>query len=290
MSGRASPSRSGSTPFRTRRCMAVLSASRRRAARNSRCCRRTMPPAISPRSCSVSRSVSCSTRISRSWIACCRACRSSPASIPAVTASDDDLGPVSRGVVGPRPLCAVLAVLLAAFLANFDSRLTAVGLPDLRGAFSLGFDEGAWLSTSGIGSQIFIAPSVAWLATVFGLRRVLGIPSLLFALVSLMLPFVHDYTTLIAFSVVHGILLGMFVPATLMIIFRNLPIRWWVPAIALYAFRVGFAFNTSSSAVGFFVEHLGWRWIYWQGAVIAPLMGLMVYLLTPRELGNRRVG
>ena len=59
---------------------------------------------------------------------------------------------------------------LGAFLANFDSRLTTVGLPDLRGAFSLGFDEGAWLSTAGIGSQIFIAPSVAWLATDFGLR------------------------------------------------------------------------------------------------------------------------
>jgi MFS transporter, DHA2 family, multidrug resistance protein len=206
-----------------------------------------------------------------------------------VTASDDNRGPVSRGVVGPRPLCAVIAVLLAAFLANFDSRLTTVGLPDLRGAFSLGFDEGAWLSTSGIGSQIFIAPSVAWLATVFGLRRVLGIPCLLFALISFMVPLVRDYTTLIAFSVAHGILLGMFVPATLMIIFRNLPIRWWVPAIALYSFRVGFAFDTSSSAVGFFVEHLGWRWIYWQGAVIAPLMGLMVYLGTPSEPVNRQL-
>jgi len=87
-------------------------------------------------------------------------------------------GPVSRGGVGPRPLFAVGAVLLGAFLANFDSRLTSVGLPDLRGAFSLGFDEGAWLSTASIGSQIFVAPAVAWLATVFGLRRVLGIPSL----------------------------------------------------------------------------------------------------------------
>ena len=84
-------------------------------------------------------------------------------------------------------------MLLGSFLANFDSRLTTVGLADLRGAFSLGFDEGAWLSTASIGSQIFIAPAVAWLATVFGLRRVLGIPSLVYALVSLVIPFVHDY-------------------------------------------------------------------------------------------------
>jgi DHA2 family multidrug resistance protein len=201
--------------------------------------------------------------------------------------SDADRGPLSRGGIAPQPLFAVGAVLLGSFLANFDSRLTTVGLPDLRGAFSLGFDEGAWLTTSGIGSQIFIAPAVAWLATVFGLRRVLAIPSLLYALVSAVIPFVHDYNLLIALSVVHGLLLGTFVPATLMIIFRNLPIRWWLPAIAIYSIRVGFALDTSSSAVGFYVEHWGWQWLYWQDVVLAPLMGLLVYLGTPHEQVNR---
>ncbi len=200
---------------------------------------------------------------------------------------DADRGPVSRGGVASQPLFAVAAVLLGSFLANFDSRLTTVGLPDLRGAFSLSFDEGAWLSTAGIGSQIFIAPAVAWLATVFGLRRVLGIPSLIYALVSLIIPFVHDYPALLALSVVHGLLLGTFVPATLMIVFRNLPIRWWLPAIAIYSIRVGFALDTSTSLVGFYVEHLGWQWLYWQSVVIAPLMGLMVYLGTPNEPVNR---
>jgi DHA2 family multidrug resistance protein len=162
-----------------------------------------------------------------------------------------------------------------------------VGLPDLRGAFSLSFDEGAWLSTSAIGSQIFIAPAVAWLATAFGLRRVLGIPSLVFAVISFVIPFVSSYPALIALSIVHGLLLGAFVPATLMIIFRNLPIRWWLPAIAIYSIRVGFALDSSSSAVGLYVEHWGWQWLYWQGGVIAPLMGLMIYLGTPREPVNR---
>ena len=203
--------------------------------------------------------------------------------------SDSGQGPRSRGGIAPQPLFAVAAVLLGSFLANFDSRLTSVGLADLRGAFSLGFDEGAWLSTASIGSQIFIAPAVAWLATAFGLRRVLGIPSLVYALVSLLIPFVRDYPTLIALSIIHGILLGTFVPATLMIILRNLPIRWWLPAIAIYAIRVGFALDTSTLVVGFYVDHPGWQWLYWQGAVIAPLMGLMVYLGTPREPVNREV-
>src|SRR5258708_33850711 len=139
--------------------------------------------------------------------------------------SDAERGPLSGGGIAPQPLFAVGAVLLGSFLANFDSRLTSVGLPDLRGAFSLGFDEGAWLSTAGIGSQIFIAPAVAWLATVFGLRRELGIPSLVYALVSLTIPFVHDYTTLIVLSIAHGMLLGPSVPPTMMTGVRNFPTR-----------------------------------------------------------------
>src|ERR1700733_8929144 len=150
-------------------------------------------------------------------------------------AQSSDAGPVSRGGIARQPLFAVGAVLLGSFLANFDSRLTTVGLPDLRGAFSLGFDEGAWLSTASIGSQIFIAPAVAWLATAFGLRRVLGIPSLIYALVSLLIPFVRHYDTLVVLTVIHGLLLGTFVPATLMILFRSLPMRWWLPAVAVYA-------------------------------------------------------
>ena len=228
---------------------------------------------------------------SRCWRGWCRACRSSPASTPRPAMAENEQIPVagrSRAAASRRSrLFAVAAVLLGSFLANFDSRLTTIGLPDLRGAFSLSFDEGAWLSTAGIGSQIFIAPAVAWLATVFGLRRVLGIPSLVYAAISLIIPFVHDYPTLLALSVVHGLLLGTFVPATLMIIFRNLPIRWWLPAISIYSIRVGFALDTSSSLVGFYVDHLGWQWLYWQSVVIAPLMGLMVYWGTPNEPVNR---
>jgi MFS transporter, DHA2 family, multidrug resistance protein len=196
-------------------------------------------------------------------------------------------GPVSTGGVSHRPIFAVGAVLLGAFLANFQGRLFSIGLPDLRGALSLSFDEGAWLSTAATAPQIFIAPAVAWLATVFGLRRVLIFPSLLYALVSLLIPLVHDYTTLLALNVLHGLLLGTFVPATLMIIFRNLPMKWWLAALAIYSFRVAVTQNFGVWAVGFYVEHPGWEWLYWQDIVLAPLMGLMVYLGTPHEPVNK---
>ena len=86
--------------------------------------------------------------------------------------------------------------------------------------------------------------------------------------------------------IVHGMLLGTFVPATLMIIFRNLPIRWWLPAIAIYSIRSGSRstppprWSASMSTMADGSGCIG-------RALIAPLMGLMVYLGTPGEPVNR---
>jgi DHA2 family multidrug resistance protein len=177
--------------------------------------------------------------------------------------------------------------LIGAFIANFHSRIFSIGLPDLRGALSLGFDEGAWLVTSTMAAQIFIAPAVVWLATVFGIRRLLIGPGLAYALVSLLIPLARDYGVLVALSVCHGLLLGVFVPATLMIIFRNLPMRWWLVVIAIYCVRVGFTLNFGVWAVGFYTDRLGWEWLYWQDIVLAAAMAALAHLGTPHEPVNR---
>jgi DHA2 family multidrug resistance protein len=197
--------------------------------------------------------------------------------------------PIRTSSASNQPIFAVVAVLLGSVLTNFDTRLFSIALPDLRGAFSLSFDEGAWLSTVTTASQIFVAPAVAWLATAFGLRRVLGLPSLLYAAVSLIMPLTTDYGTLLFLGLLHGLLLGTFVPATLLIIFRNLPMNWWAAALAIFSIRVGLSLNSGISVVGFYVAHIGWQWIFWQDALIAPLIGLFVYLGTPHQSVNREL-
>ena len=67
-----------------------------------------------------------------------------------------------------------------------------------------------------------------------------------------------------------------------MIIFRNLPIKWWLPAISIYSIRVGFALDIHS-LVGFYVDHLGWQWLYCRRADSAA-DGLMIYLARPMNL------
>jgi len=203
--------------------------------------------------------------------------------VSAVTATTTRAGDETQGVRCPRPAYAAAAVLLGSFLVGFDTRLFSIGLPDLRGAFGLGFDEGAWLATITTAPQIFIAPAVAWLAATFGVRRVLLWPSMVYAGVSLAIPEARDWETLVVLHALRGFLLGVFIPATIMIIVRNLPIRWWVPALAVYAFRLAFSQNASVLIVGFYEQSFSWQWLYCQDVLIAPVIGLLVIIGTPRE-------
>lgn len=192
----------------------------------------------------------------------------------------------SSGRETHHPILAVCAVLLGPFMVGFHSRLFGIGLVDLRGVFGLGVDEGAWLSTLATAPQIVLAPAVAWLAAAFGIRRVMVVPAFIYAVVSLLIPFARDFTELAVLHVLHGTLLGVFVPATLMIIFRNLPVKWWISAVAIYAFRGAFTVNSGTALLDFYVQHFGWQYLYWQDVVLAPLLAFLAYNGAPRENVN----
>ena len=108
-------------------------------------------------------------------------------------------------------------------------------------------------------------------------------PSLLYIATTLAIPFVRDYQLLLALHFVRGLLLGVFVPATIMIVLHNLPKHWWIVGLAAYSFRLSFTGNAGVSLVGFYVDQIGWQWLYWQDAVVAVLMALLTWLGTPRK-------
>lgn len=187
----------------------------------------------------------------------------------------------------PVPALGVAAVLLGCFIAGFHTRLFGIGLADLRGAMGLEPDQGAWLSTAALAPQILVAPAITWLVTVFGLRRVLVGPALAYALLSLLIPLVRNYPTLLVLHGLHGALLGAFVPAALMVIFRNMPQRLWTAGIALYVFRAGFTLNSGIGLTGLYAAQFGWQWIYWQDVLLAPLMAWLAWRGAPRVAIDR---
>lgn len=192
-------------------------------------------------------------------------------------------GPVTSGINASRPVLIVAALLLASFVVGFDTRVFAVGLPDLRGAYSLSADEASWLNTIANSPQILVSSAIAWLVTVFGIRRIMIPSALAYAVVSWAIPQVPGGTALLVLHAVRGLLLGVFIPATLMVVFRNLATRYWLIGIALYALRVPLSQSLGFVLVGIYGDYLGWQWLYWQDVILAPLIALLLIVAAPKE-------
>jgi DHA2 family multidrug resistance protein len=200
-----------------------------------------------------------------------------------VTLSGGGLQQSSSGIASPRPLLIVAALLLASFVVGLDTRVFAVGLLDLRGPFGLSADQASWLNTIANAPQILVSSAVAWWATVFGIRRIMIPSTIIYAAISLIIPLVHVSEIVFLLHGLRALLLGVFLPATVMVIFRNLEPRYWLIGIGLYTLRVPLAQYLGVVLVGLYGDHLGWQWLYWQDVIVTPIITILLIVGAPRE-------
>src|SRR5580658_4601091 len=183
--------------------------------------------------------------------------------------------------VSTRPLLGILGVITGAGLVTLAGRLLGLGMADLRGHVGIGFDDGAWLDSAFNASLMFIGPFTVYIGGLLGPRRVLLFAAGLFTLTSLFLPLIHSYSLLIIALIVAGMASGTFYPLTLTFALRNIPLRFLPFTIALYAIFVDGGVNVAPSLYGWYRDHLSWQWMFWNSAVIAPVMMICIYFGIP---------
>lgn len=184
------------------------------------------------------------------------------------------------------PWLGLTAVLLGTFISTLNTRLSSFGLADIRGAVHAGFDDGAWITTAQTMAQMLVCPIAIWMGTVFGPRQVLLEAALVFAVVALIEPFAPNLPMLLALQFVGGLATGFFVPLTLGFVLRNMPPRAWAYGIAIYALNLEVSLNVSASFEGWYVDHLSWRWIFWQQVPLALGMAVCMLFGVPRDPVN----
>src|SRR3954466_6852845 len=192
--------------------------------------------------------------------------------------------------VSTRPLLGILGVVTGAGLVTLAGRMLSLGLADLKGHVGIGFDNGAWLDSAYNASLMFIGPFSVYLGALLGPRRVLLFAAGLFTATSIFLPFIHSYSLLVVALIVAGLTSGTFYPLTLTFALRNIPLRYLPFTIAFYATFVDGAVNIAPSLYGWYRDHLSWHWMFWNSAVIAPVMMICVYFGIPGMPPRKKSG
>jgi DHA2 family multidrug resistance protein len=183
--------------------------------------------------------------------------------------------------VSTRPLLGILGVVTGAGLVTLAGRMLTLGLPDLKGHVGISFDNGAWLDSAFNASLMFIGPFTVYLGGLLGPRRILLFAAGLFTATSIFLPLIHSYSLLVVALIVAGLTSGTFYPLTLTFALRNIPLRYLPFTIALYATFVDGAVNIAPSLYGWYRDHLSWHWMFWNSALIAPVMMMCIYFGIP---------
>ena len=181
------------------------------------------------------------------------------------------------------PYVGILAVFMGAGLATLSSRLLSVGLPDLRGALGISFDDASWLPTAFNMATMFSGVFVVFVNAFWGPRRILLPAAAIFAAASFLLPFAPNYQVMMALVIVAGLASGTFYSLTMTFVLTNLPKRLVIFGIAAYAADIVFVSNIASLQEGWYIDHLSWRWIFWTAALFAPLMMACVHFGIPRR-------
>src|SRR5712672_1339934 len=192
--------------------------------------------------------------------------------------------------ISTRPLVGILGVIIGAALVTLTGRMLSLGLADLKGHLGISYDAGAWLDSAYNASVMFIGPFSVYLGGLLGPRRVLLFAAGIFAATCVFLPFIHSYSLLVAALVLAGLASGTFYPLTLTFALRNIPLRYLPFTIALYATFVDGAVNIAPSLYGWYRDHLSWHWMFWNSAVIAPVMMICVYFGIPRMPPRKKSG
>src|SRR5215831_11889908 len=91
------------------------------------------------------------------------------------------------------PYVGILGVFLGAGIATLNSRLISVGLPDLRGALRLGFDEASWIPTALNTAMMFSGVFIVFVNVMYGPRRILLPAAGIFTVTSALLPFAPKF-------------------------------------------------------------------------------------------------
>jgi len=188
------------------------------------------------------------------------------------------------------PLLGILGVVMGAGIVTLTGRMLTLGLGDLKGSLGIGVDDGAWIGSAFNVALMFIGPFTVYIGGLLGPRRVLLAAAGFFTLICAVLPFIHSYSLLITALVLAGLTSGTFYPLTLTFALRNIPLRFLPFTLALYATSVDGAVNIAPALYGWYRDHLSFHWMFWNSALITPVMIACIYYGIPAAPARKRSG
>nr|WP_242665932.1 MFS transporter [Paraburkholderia ginsengiterrae] len=159
-------------------------------------------------------------------------------------------------------------MLLASLLAILNEQVTAVALADIRGAFSIGNDDGTWLTTLFEATNVATMVFAPWFGVTLTLKRFTIGAVLAVMFLGFLCPFAPNLLTLYVLRTLQGVACGCLPPMLIIVALRYLPPKVKLYGLAGYALTATFGPALGTPLAALWTEYVSWRMAFWQ---IVPL-------------------
>jgi MFS transporter, DHA2 family, multidrug resistance protein len=166
----------------------------------------------------------------------------------------------------------LVGMLFASLLAILNEQVTAQSLADIQGAFSIGHDDGTWLTALFEAANVATMVFAPWFGITFTLKRFTIGAVIATMLFGFLCPFAPNLLTLYVLRVLQGIAGGCLPPMLIIVALRYLPPKEKLYGLAGYALTATFGPALGAPLAALWTEYVGWQMAFWQ---IVPL-GIVV--------------
>ena len=173
-------------------------------------------------------------------------------------------------------------------MAVLNIQITNAALPDIQGAIGSGLNDGGWISTAYLITEIVVIPLTGWLSRVFSVRRYLLANAVLFLVFSVLCATAHDLGQMIVLRALQGFTGGVLIPMAFTIIMTMLPAARQPVGMALFAVSATFAPAIGPTIGGWLNDTYGWQYIFYVNLVPgAVMLGMLWVSLDPAPMQLR---
>jgi MFS transporter, DHA2 family, multidrug resistance protein len=194
----------------------------------------------------------------------------------------DPLEPNARSVVetGWRQIVIVTAIMLAALLETLDSTIVNVSLPTIEGNIGASIDEGIWIITGYIISNVVAIPLNPLLIRLFGRRRYFATCIAGFTIASVLCSSSHTLVALVCFRVLQGAFGGGLIATSQGVMRDTFPPQAIGISSGLFAVALLLGPALGPVVGGYLTDNFSWQWIFYvnlvPGAVAAVVVATML--------------
>ncbi|MBV2234665.1 MAG: DHA2 family efflux MFS transporter permease subunit [Sterolibacterium sp.] len=193
-------------------------------------------------------------------------------------------------LTGGRLVLGTVALSLATFMNVLDSSIANVSIPAIAGDFGVSPSQGTWVITSFAVSNAISVPLTGWLTQRFGMVRLFTLSILLFVIASLLCGMAPNFTMLVFFRVLQGLVAGPMIPLSQSLLLQSYPKEKSGTALAFWSMTTLVAPVMGPMLGGWITDSYSWPWIFYINIPVGLFAIVATWLLyKKRESPTRKL-